>query len=68
MDIGVWLALAESRTAAALFTGVKFALIVAVATIVASAIVIFAIESLETAAREFRAWLKKPRKLDGMWA
>ena len=63
-----WIALGESSAFIALYTGVKFALIVAVATIVLSVAAIFLIESLETAAREFKAWLRKPRKLNGLWA
>ena len=63
-----WIAFADSRTAAFLFTSLKFVALVIVGTIALSLVSIWLIENLETAAREFRAWLKKPRKLNGMWA
>ena len=63
-----WIALGESSAFIALYTGVKFAFIVAVATIVLSVAAIFLIESLEGFARNVKAWLRKPGKLNGMWA
>jgi hypothetical protein len=65
MDYSIWASFAESRMAIVIVTGLKFAIIVAFATIICSAVAIFAIEGLEGAARSVRAWLKKPRNLNG---
>ena len=54
----------ESRTFVALYHCVLVGLIVATATTVIGAAIVFAIEGLETTARNVRGWLKKPR----LWA
>lgn len=59
MEPTFWTDLADNTTLIALLTGFKFALIVAVATAVASVVVIFSIEWAETSVRRFKAWLHK---------
>ena len=63
-----WIAFADSRTAAFLYTSLQFVALVIVGTIVLSLVSIWLIESLEGFARNVKAWLRKPRKLNGMWA
>ena len=61
---GFWAEFADNRTVIVIFTCLKFALIVGVATAVASVIIIFSIEWLQEVSRQLKAWLKRPN----LWA
>ena len=65
MDYSIWATFTDSRMAIVIVTGLKFAIIVAFATIICSAVAIFAIEGLENFARTVKAWLRRPKKLNG---
>lgn len=59
-------AFAESTTAAFLYTSLQFVALVVIGTIVLSLVSIWAIESLETVVREFKAWLHRSKRNGGM--
>lgn len=68
MDLAFWAQIEDSKAFIVLYHGTIMVVIVVVATIVCSLVAIFAIEALEDTVRSVKAWLRRPKKLNGSLA